>query len=241
MWSEITGIIIDPEIHSNMKFGGNVDDPPIDFLQRTTIYTSLGLRIVIIVLTGIAQAITATILFMIVQMRKNVIIRASSIKFCVVMLLSALTLLSVLYLLAVPETTDAVCQARQIVGHTAFCSLFSAMLAKSWRVQRLMGASRTLKKLTIKDQELFRVVFGVLVVVLTVLIIWIVKDGPRSVYVYDQDSRTKVSGKLMTNRNTFFFLVQLNIYIYIYFFFFFSNEIKSLQCVRHTHQNGLKR
>lgn len=191
-WSHATGIFIDPEYHLPIKFGGNVDKPPLDFLQRETIYISLGLRIVVIVLTGIAQLLTCTILYMILYLRNNVIIRASSVNFCVIMLLSALALLSVLYLLAVPNLTDGICQARQFVGHCAFCSLFSAMLAKTWRVQRLMGATRTLKKVTIKDQELFRVVIGVSVIVITLLIIWIVQDGPMSVFVYDQDSRTKV-------------------------------------------------
>lgn len=199
-WSNRTGMIN----NSPIKFGGDLDHPPLDFLQRTTRYISTSTRVAIIVLTALAQILTLYVLFSILSMRKNIVIKLSSTKFCVVILLSALSLLSVLYLLTLNEYTDVQCRAIQIVGHCSFCALFSAMLAKNWRINRLITASKTLRSVSIKDLELFKVVFGVLSIVITLLVLWIIQDGPKSVYVYNENDQEKVSLTCIANYYPYF-------------------------------------
>eukprot|EP01137_Pigoraptor_chileana_P023678 Opistho-2@90362 len=131
-------------------------------------------------LAGVAallQIVTLAAAVLVYVKRKDKVFKASSPKFCLIILLGCMFAYSVVYAMILPATT-ARCTIPSWLGHISFAIAFGALFAKTHRVMTIFGNRRLNKRINVGDERLLAIVGSVVGVVVVYLSVWTAVDGP---------------------------------------------------------------
>ena len=150
----------------------------INFLQTKPAYQdyNMGVRATIIVLASLGCVLVAVLVYIIVRYKKKFHIYTPV--FSVLIAIGGLLGYISMILLVVPSHSDAACVSRIWLLGYAYIFIFGCLFTKTWRIWRISVESEKLRRVTIKDELLFRIVTGLFVVESFLLALWTGLDPP---------------------------------------------------------------
>nr|XP_032807612.1 gamma-aminobutyric acid type B receptor subunit 2-like isoform X1 [Petromyzon marinus] len=180
------------ELNRTILFQGAT--PPRDhtFVVSKRREVSLLLYSILAMLTCLGMLMASTFLFFNIKNRNHKLIKMSSPYMNNLIILGGMFSYMTIFLfgldgaLVSPGTFERVCTVRTWFLTVGYTTAFGAMFAKTWRVHAIFKNVKMKKKI-IKDQKLFGIVGGMLLIDLVILISWqvldplkrIVNDYPR--------------------------------------------------------------
>jgi hypothetical protein len=113
------------------------------------------------------------------KFRMTPIIRASSVRFMMILLAGCFLGFITVILIAMPPS-NANCLARVWVGHLAYALVFGPLFAKNWRVAQIFDSAQ-LRSVSITDTFLIKLLAVILSIVIAYMAAWTAVDPPLSV------------------------------------------------------------
>ncbi|XP_032820214.1 gamma-aminobutyric acid type B receptor subunit 2 isoform X2 [Petromyzon marinus] len=180
-------------INSTMRFQG--PDPPWDrtIVQSKLREVYLPLYSILSVLTCLGMFMASAFLFFNIKNRNQKLIKMSSPYMNNLIILGGMLSYMTIFLfgldgaLVSSATFENICALRTWTLAVGYTTAFGAMFAKTWRVHAIFKNVKMKKKI-IKDQKLFGIVGGMLLIDLVILISWQVLDPlKRIVEIYPRE------------------------------------------------------
>mmetsp|Transcript_3832 Transcript_3832/g.8405 ORF Transcript_3832/g.8405 Transcript_3832/m.8405 type:complete len:434 (-) Transcript_3832:160-1461(-) len=120
-------------------------------------YVQALTRDTVTILSMIMVVFSLISLVLIVHLRRKAIIRAASWKFCVLILAGLVQCFITSWLLVTkPSATNHLCTLRQWFGVTGANMVVLPLLAKTWRIVKVMNGNNSLKKVVLRDKDILK-------------------------------------------------------------------------------------
>ncbi|XP_051872849.1 gamma-aminobutyric acid type B receptor subunit 2 isoform X2 [Pristis pectinata] len=168
-------------INDTLRFPGV--EPPKDrtIIQPQLRKISLTLYCILSALTILGMFMSSAFLFFNIKNRNQKLIKMSSPYMNNLIILGGMLSYASIFLFGLdgsfvkPNTFETLCTVRTWILTVGYTTAFGAMFAKTWRVHAIFKNVKMKKKI-IKDQKLFVIVGGMLLIDLCILICWQVVD-----------------------------------------------------------------
>ncbi|KAL7569548.1 hypothetical protein ACA910_013917 [Epithemia clementina (nom. ined.)] len=150
--------------------------------ENDSIYND-PLQRVAIAMSSISMVVTILTVLGTIKLRHKPAVRHAQVEF-LFLLLVGLLLVSVDSILWAIRPTDVICVAAMWLMNVGYTLELVPLIVKVAAINRLVEASRRLKRIQLSRRKLFEVVFALVFLVIVFMICWTVLDPPRRVAEY---------------------------------------------------------